>query len=313
MTDVLSFHFALTGKLFPDICSEIERRIDTPLVLVLDKQVNKYYLGCNINKTGQGKYRSPYTDKSYSCIPESDNGNQGDVTDDASEENETVLESGHLKMLEVEFGDIYENYCKHYSAIHSGCVTEEVLDHGILVSNVYCYDLSGDSFGACFTMKHIVSPFKLNSSGDDAKSGACESKYIYYLDAIHNVETVISHTLGTSTYKICSVYYYGFSNKDKSVKYDGCKTNWLEKKCEFSTLKFVRNLKRTNTAGAVNPNLSNITALDRNSITVVNNQTLYFHLLNIGKLIESVDNTVMKQIRNVYIDNIINISSSLRS
>ncbi|KAH7647101.1 F-actin capping [Cryptosporidium bovis] len=297
------------GVLFPTVHDEITSRIDTPLVLVLDREANKYYIGCNTNRIDGEKYRSPYTDKYYysqGYLKNQDNEKEEDIKGNAS-----TLDLGHLKILETEFHGVYENYCKYYSTIYDGSINSNILDHGILLSNVYCYDLSGDSFGTCFTMKHIINPFKvvntdINNNDND--------EFIYYLDIIHNVETVISHKLGISIYRISSVYYYGFNNKKNSIKYDGCKTNWLEKKYEFNTLKFTKNLKRTNTSLNINnvsSGLNNI-ALDRNSITIINNQTIYFHLLNIGKLIESIDNSVMKRIKNVYIDNLINISKELR-
>ncbi|KAH8740356.1 F-actin capping protein [Cryptosporidium ryanae] len=297
------------GDLFPTVYGEIRGRVDTPLVLVLDGEANKYYIGCNANRVEGERYRSPYTDKCYYSLGGFDD---SDTTKEQGTTNETVLtlDSAHLKMLETEFHGVYENYCKYYSTVYDGTVNEDLFDHGILLSNVYCYDLSGDSFGACFAMKHILNPFGGVDLDDDAREREKE-RLVYYLDIIHNVETIISHKLGISTYRISSVYYYGFSNDEGSVKYDGCKTNWLEKKYEFSTLKFAKSLRKGPSNAILNVN-SNI-ALERNSITIVNSQTLYFHLLNIGRLIESIDNSVMKHIQNVCIDNLINISNDLRN
>ncbi|KAF7457369.1 F-actin-capping protein subunit beta [Cryptosporidium felis] len=273
-----------------------------------------YYIGCNTNRV-ENYFRSPYSNNYY-IDPKSQ---EEFSTEKAQQLKDSFNELSHLKMLENEFQNVYQIYCQNYACINSG-FDQDFCDHGILLSNVYCYDLEGDSFGTCFAMKHIINPFKFDPiEGDEAKTPEDFGDLIYYLDTIHNVETVLSHASGISTYKIGSTFYFGFRNKEPGsnlLNFDGCKTNWTEKKCEFNTAKFTKAFNRSNTksnfmdTGNEN-NIQNI-ALDRNSITIINNQTLYYHLVNIGKLIESVDNNIIKQIQHVLIDNISNLSNQLR-
>lgn len=283
-----------------------------------------YFLGCNSNRI-DNYFRSPYTDKFYL-----DQNSEEEYDSEKAENLKTIANNdlSHLKMLETEFQKVYESYCHNYTYMNSG-LEDDISDHGVLLSNVYCYDLEGDSFGTCFVMKHLINPFNFSAEGNDKnKSNNGITEIVYFLDIIHNVETVLSHSSGISTYKVGSTYYFGFRNKqneslnsenennNETILFDGCKTNWIEKKFEFNNTKFLKSFLRSNTKSNISSetnnenNLQNI-AIDRNSITIINNQTLYYHILNIGKLIESVDNNVIRQIQHVMIDNLSNIINNL--
>ncbi|OII74787.1 F-actin capping beta subunit [Cryptosporidium ubiquitum] len=322
-----------TDSVIKELCNiyskssrEILQRVETPLKLILDLETNMYYLGCNSNRI-ENYFRSPYTNKFY-LDPNSEEEYDSEKAKSFKEIANSDL--SHLKMLETEFQKAYESYCQNYTYMNSG-LEDDISDHGVLLSNVYCYDIEGDSFGTCFVMKHLINPF--NFSTDDSSNEKFNYDYtemVYFLDIIHNVETVLSHSSGISTYKVGSTYYFGFKNKQneslaseseennngEQILFDGCKTNWIEKKFEFNTTKFLKGFLRSNTKSNISSetnnenNLQNV-AIDRNSITIINNQTIYYHISNIGKLIESIDNNVMRQIQHVMIDNLSNISNNL--
>ncbi|OLQ18634.1 F-actin capping protein beta subunit family protein [Cryptosporidium hominis] len=313
--------------IFPESSKEIFQRIETPLKVILDLETKMYYLGCNSNRI-ENYFRSPYTYKFY-IDPKSKEEYDSEKAESFKEIANNDL--NHLKMLETEFQKVYEIYCQNYTYINGG-LEEDICDHGVLLSNVYCYDLEGDSFGTCFVMKHVINPFNFLNDNINEKSSTNDlTEIVYFLDIIHNVETVLSHSSGIATYRVGSTYYYGFKDKQKkhsssgddennynneTILFDGCKTNWVEKKFELSNTKFLKSFLRSNTKSNFNEEVSNENnmqniAIDRNSITIINNQTIYYHISNIGKLIESIDNNVMKQIQHVMIDNLSNISNNL--
>ncbi|KAJ1612816.1 F-actin capping protein beta subunit [Cryptosporidium canis] len=312
-------------KIYPDSAREILHRVESPLKIILDQETKMYYLGCNSNRM-ENYFRSPYTNKYY-LDPKAEEEYNSEKAEGFKETADSDL--SHLKMLETEFQKIYESYCQNYTYMNSG-LDDDISDHGILLSNVYCYDLDGDSFGTCFTMKHIVNPLSLATDLTERRDDDVCTELVYFLDIIHNVETVLSHSSGISTYRVGSTYYFGFKTKpsesssskdgklqeDETVLFDGCRTNWVEKKFEFNTNKFLKSFARSNTKSNINcdfnsENNTQNTAIDRNSITIINSQTIYYHILNIGRLIESIDNNVMKQIQHVMIDNLSNISNDL--
>lgn len=315
----------MIGNIYSKSSREILQRIEAPLKIILDQETKMYYLGCNSNRT-ENYFRSPYTNKYY-LDPKA----QEEYNSEKAEgfRNMANNDLSHLKMLETEFQKIYESYCQNYTYMNSG-LEEDLSDHGVLLSNSYCYDLEGDSFGTCFAMKHLINPLNLLIDSPEENQDS-SPQLVYFMDIIHNVETVLSHSSGISTYRIGSTYYFGFksrqresstaggekhTNDDETILFDGCKTNWVEKRFEFNTAKFLKRFARSNTkSNNINDinnenNLQNA-AIDRNSITIINSQTLYYHILNIGKLIESIDNNVIRQIQHVMIDNLSNISNDL--
>ncbi|KAL7066325.1 hypothetical protein ACR3K2_32280 [Cryptosporidium serpentis] len=303
--------------LFPDISKELCERLETPLLMIYDKEECKYFIGCTTNRVGN-LYRSPYSGKFY-CYEDSF-GTNTNIVEQENTDSDSIKQSlesiksdiQHLSLLESEYHQIYEQYCKYYCGYGIGLGNDQS-QNGILLSNVYCYDIAGDSFGTTFTMKHVINPLSMLNL--DFSEASNLNNLIYYLDIIHNVETVVSHVSGTAIYRLGSTYFFGFKkinnsdflNKD-SMRLDACKTNWIEHKQDFNITS--QNPMQIQTLGRATT-MTN--SLDNSSGNTITNNTLLYHLKVIGKLIENTDNTMLKYIQNVLIDSLINIINNIHT
>ncbi|GIQ82622.1 f-actin-capping protein subunit beta, partial [Kipferlia bialata] len=68
-TAKVSHALALINRLAPELTEDLMAEVDQPLKVLTDTQVDKPFIGCDMNRDGDS-YRSPYTSQFYPPLPE---------------------------------------------------------------------------------------------------------------------------------------------------------------------------------------------------------------------------------------------------
>eukprot|EP00747_Dinoflagellata_sp_TGD_P003765 gnl/TRDRNA2_/TRDRNA2_109736_c0_seq1.p1 gnl/TRDRNA2_/TRDRNA2_109736_c0~~gnl/TRDRNA2_/TRDRNA2_109736_c0_seq1.p1 ORF type:complete len:295 (+),score=67.54 gnl/TRDRNA2_/TRDRNA2_109736_c0_seq1:66-950(+) len=157
----LQRNFSAIAELAPNLESELASHVDGPLQLLLDDEANRYFIACDYNFDGSGKYRSPWTSNFFSAEGEGDQ-----LTKSSPQPLEQCRPSDRLRRLEKTFNEVFDAYKTSYYEGGVSSVYLWDLEEGFAGAFVIHKELSGDPRGlehALWESVHVIDVKETNN------------------------------------------------------------------------------------------------------------------------------------------------------